>query len=240
MTERVAQKESQPIKTNRKFFLLILGSIGGIIIFGGLVFLLAGRSNYIQGWILLAICFIILFLSVYSFRYRKDLVEERRKPGPGVKKWDNLIVNLYQILLYILLIIAILDSGRFLWSPKLPFTVYFISALVLLLSSGLSLWALRVNDYFSSKVRIQYDRFHKVVSTGPYRYVRHPGYTGIIIMIFCLPLIMGSLWALIPAGNIAVLFIIRTALEDRTLLKELPGYPDYSRKVRFRLIPGIW
>ncbi|MCK4835568.1 MAG: isoprenylcysteine carboxylmethyltransferase family protein [Candidatus Aminicenantes bacterium] len=234
------QKKTPQAIDSKKFVKLILGSIFSIILFGVGLFFLAGRLDYVQGWVLLAICFIILIVSVFSLRKRKDLVKERRNPGPGVKKWDNFIIVLYQIFLYGLLIIAILDSGRFRWSPKFPMGIYILSGLILVLSSAFALWALRVNNFFSSKVRIQKERYHQVITTGPYRFVRHPGYTGVIFMILSLALIMGSLWALIPAGLIGILFVIRTVLEDRVLKEELSGYAEYARKVRYRLIPGIW
>lgn len=224
----------------KKYVMLIMFSVLGIIAFAGAIFLLAGRLDYYQGWVLVGICFLILFVSILSFRNEKELIAERRNPGPGVKKWDNIIIVLYQVFLYALIVVAILDSGRFHWSPPFPGWVYLISGGVILFFAAFSLWALKTNIYFSSKVRIQTDRNHRVISSGPYRIVRHPGYTGIIFMISSLAIILGSLWALIPAGFIVILFIIRTALEDNTLKKELSGYRDYARKVKFRLIPGIW
>jgi protein-S-isoprenylcysteine O-methyltransferase Ste14 len=96
------------------------------------------------------------------------------------------------------------------------------------------------NRFFSSTVRIQTDRGHEVVEGGPYRFMRHPGYVGAILLVTSISLVLGSLWALIPAGVVAVLLIIRTCLEDITLQRELTGYADYARRVRFRLVPGIW
>jgi protein-S-isoprenylcysteine O-methyltransferase Ste14 len=97
-----------------------------------------------------------------------------------------------------------------------------------------------VNNWFSSTVRIQMDRDQHVVQDGPYRYVRHPGYVGGILMAVSASLILGSLWALIPASIVVLLLVIRTYLEDTTLQKELPGYADYTKKVRYRLVPGLW
>ena len=96
------------------------------------------------------------------------------------------------------------------------------------------------NRYFSTLVRIQIDRGHTVATSGPYRYVRHPGYTGYSASFFGMSLALGSLWAIIPAGFLTCLFVVRTVLEDRTLQGELPGYGHYARRVRFRLLPGIW
>jgi protein-S-isoprenylcysteine O-methyltransferase Ste14 len=96
------------------------------------------------------------------------------------------------------------------------------------------------NTHFESYVRIQEDRAHKPVSSGPYQYVRHPGYVGMALSALSIPLTLGSWWALIPAGIAALLIVIRTALEDKTLHTELQGYAEYAKKVRYRLLPGIW
>ena len=116
-----------------------------------------------------------------------------------------------------------------------------IAALVIAaLAYAISPWAMRVNAYFSKIVRIQEDRGHSVVSSGPYRIVRHPTYLGTILFELVTPIMLGSLWALIPGALTALLFIVRTALEDRTLREELPGYQAYAERVRYRLLPGVW
>jgi protein-S-isoprenylcysteine O-methyltransferase Ste14 len=97
-----------------------------------------------------------------------------------------------------------------------------------------------INKFFSSVVRIQKDRGHKVIQDGPYKYVRHPGYVGIFFLAPAVPLILGSIWGLIPSGLFIIAIIIRTYLEDKTLHKELEGYKEYAKKVKYRLIPGIW
>ena len=97
-----------------------------------------------------------------------------------------------------------------------------------------------VNPFFEKTVRIQTDRGHRVVDTGPYAYVRHPGYVGFLGWILAAPLLLASVWAIVPALISVVGLVIRTALEDRTLRAELPGYPEYAARVRFRLIPGMW
>jgi protein-S-isoprenylcysteine O-methyltransferase Ste14 len=104
----------------------------------------------------------------------------------------------------------------------------------------LLLWAMVVNRFFSKSVRIQRERSHRVVSVGPYRYVRHPGYVGWILMSAAVPVILGSLWALVPAGLAVAGMMVRTALEDRLLRADLEGYEEYAVKVRSRLLPGIW
>ena len=122
----------------------------------------------------------------------------------------------------------------------MPWFIQAVALVGLALACGLVFWVTAANTYLSRLVRIQEDRGHQVVTTGPYRFVRHPMYAGLVVLIPCLPLFLGSWWALVPAGLIAILFVIRTALEDRTLRAELPGYAEYAQHVRYRLLPGIW
>jgi protein-S-isoprenylcysteine O-methyltransferase Ste14 len=101
-------------------------------------------------------------------------------------------------------------------------------------------WVMATNTYLSEVVRIQEERGHRVIKDGPYQFIRHPMYFGVILAVLCVPLALGSWWSLIPAALIVILFIIRTALEDRTLQAELPEYKDYADVVRYRLFPGVW
>jgi protein-S-isoprenylcysteine O-methyltransferase Ste14 len=157
-----------------------------------------------------------------------------------MKRWDKWYFAFTTPLYLLTLVIAGLDAGRFHWTAELPVWVYALSALVYVLGQGIHLWAKHTNRFFSSVVRIQLDRGQQVCRDGPYRLVRHPGYVGGQLFSIVTPLILGSLWALIPAGVAAVLLIVRTALEDRTLQRELPGYTAYAQEVRYRLVPGIW
>ena len=144
----------------------------------------------------------------------------------------------YLIFLIGIIIISGLDF-RFKWSVVPPWAVIvgFMASIPAVVIISLSA---RENTYLSDVVRIQEDRGHRVCTTGPYHYVRHPMYVGIIIMVFMLPLLLGSLYALIPAGLTASTFVVRTALEDKTLKMELSGYQEYAQKTRYRLLPGIW
>ena len=136
--------------------------------------------------------------------------------------------------------VAALDGGRYHWSPPLSPVVYSVGYVLLAFGYVLMLWAMWTNRFFSAVVRIQTDRGHAVVQEGPYRFVRHPGYVAITPLLAATPFALGSFWALIPAGLGVVLFVIRTALEDAALQRELPGYAEYARKVRYRLVPGVW
>jgi protein-S-isoprenylcysteine O-methyltransferase Ste14 len=171
---------------------------------------------------------------------RTDLIEERLRPGKGMKRWDRLYFFVNTPLYFLILVLAALDAGRFGWSPRLPAGVYVAAYLLYALGQGIFLWAKRQNRYFSTVVRIQKDRGQSVCQEGPYRFVRHPGYVGGLVFTLVTPLLLGSLWALIPAVLSDAALVIRTGLEDATLRRELPGYQDYSRQVRYRLVPKLW
>ena len=211
-----------------------------LLVFMIIIFVSAGRLTYWQGWVYCGASLVLFLTSSVSFVNKTDVVEERAKPGPGIKWWDKVFFAFYLPMYLAVYSVACLDAGRFGWSPPLPAVVYVLGYLALFLAHYLVMWAMWVNTFFSSTVRIQSDRGHTVVQDGPYRLIRHPGYVGAIIMPTCFSLVLGSLWGLIPSGIIAVLLIIRTYLEDMTLQKELPGYAAYAEKVRYRLVPGIW
>jgi len=135
--------------------------------------------------------------------------------------------------------LAGLDAGRFRWSSTPP-SLRILGWLGLLAAGGMGWWSMSADTYLSHMVRIQHDRGHRVVTTGPYQYVRHPMYVGTILFALGVPLVLGSCWALVPGGSIGVLFVVRTALEDRMLRDQLSGYKEYAERVRYRLLPGIW
>lgn len=131
-----------------------------------------------------------------------------------------------------------MDGGRFQFS-HVPSGLYIASYVMFVCSLVLIYWSMWANRFFSTNVRIQSDRGHSVIQTGPYRFIRHPGYLGMIIMWISIALVLGSLLALFPAVTVMIILTVRTSLEDRVLQRELPGYSAYTRKVRFRLFPGI-
>ena len=204
------------------------------------VFLLAGHLDYWQGWLFTSILIALVISVSIFFTDKKDLLQERFHPGPGIKSWDKIFFRIYLLISACIFVISALDTGRFNWSPPLPLFVYIIAYVILLLSIFVIFWAMGVNKFFSSRVRIQTDRGHYVIQNGPYRFVRHPGYLAGIFTLISLPLAFGSLFGLIPACMAIVSLIIRTAMEDKFLRDELPGYSDYARKVRFRLFPSLW
>ncbi len=176
---------------------------------------------------------------------------ERRHPGllaerqniekvKIAKAWDKVLAPLMALSVgFPLVIVAGLDH-RFGWSPVFPLWLIMFGIILIALGYAFAVWAFVENRFFSSVVRIQADRGHVVCDSGPYRIVRHPGYAGNILPLLGIVLALGSLWTLIPAAVALVIAVIRTALEDRTLQEELPGYQEYTRRVRYRLFPGIY
>ena len=229
-------------ETKKKFSSrkMMIRSFISIIAIGAAIFALAGRLDYWQGWLFFSIFLIFMIAASVFFVKKPDLIQERIRPGPGVKWWDKIIFVLYVPMTFLVTLLAALDAGRFHWSPQLPIVLYPVMFVLILTSYCIIYWAMWTNDFFSSRVRIQTDRGHYVVTEGPYRYVRHPGYVGMIIFTPASAVLLGSIYTLIPAAITIILLIIRTYLEDVTLQKELPGYTDYVKKVRFRLIPCIW
>lgn len=218
----------------------LLKSLSGVVLVVLIVFVSAGKWMYWQGVLYIALTITILIIVFLSVADNRELINERLKPGKGIKSWDKAYWTLSTPLFFVSVILAALDSGRFHWSPDLPVYVYVIASVLYIAGNLMFAWARRTNNFFSSVVRIQKDRGHAVCQDGPYKYVRHPGYLGGLLYTFVTPLILGSLWALIPTGVTVVLMLIRTGLEDKTLEDELEGYKEYKTKVKYRLIPYVW
>ena len=158
----------------------------------------------------------------------------------NAKPWDKVLAPLMAVsIAYPVVIVAGLDH-RFDWSPEFPLWLNALGFILISLGYAFAAWALAENRFFYSVVLVQTDRGHVVCDSGPYRIVRHPGYAGNIFPLFGIVLALGSVWTLIPVAVASIISVIRTALEDQTLQEELPGYRDYARRVRYRLIPGIF
>lgn len=206
----------------------------------GILFLSAGKLNWVWGWVYLAVYVVSLsFNALFLLRISPETVAERGKIKSDAKRWDKLLGILIGIPTLASLVVAGLDE-RFGWGPELPTALHIAGLAVSLLGGVLFNWALISNAYFSRVVRIQSDRGHAVATNGPYRFIRHPGYVGMLLSLPGTLIMLGSLWALIPAALVTIAYIIRTALEDKTLHEELPGYREYAAQTRYRLLPGIW
>ncbi len=167
-----------------------------------------------------------------------DLRKERARPGPGGRSRRVRWLALPMLLGH--LIVAGLDVGRFGWSGPLPVVVQATALAGYAAGMGLSMWAMAANRFFSPVVRIQAERGHRLVSSGPYAVLRHPGYTGLIVASLCGGVALGSYWSLVPLAPFVGMFLRRTAMEDRFLLGGLEGYAGYAGRVRYRLVPGLW
>ena len=215
-------------------------SILGIAFMAALIFISSGHFNYWQGWIYFGLNLAFVAATAVILRNDPGLVAERLHPGKGIKWWDKGYYLLSTPLYFAAVIIAGLDAGRRHWSPYPTAALYVLALAAYIGGQGLFLWAKKANTYFSSVARIQTERGQIVCREGPYRFCRHPGYLGGLMFGLATPVVLGSIWALLPQALAAVLLVLRTGLEDRMLKKELLWYTDYAKAVRFRLVPGLW
>lgn len=206
----------------------------------GLLFLAAGRIDWPAAWLLITLyALYLLAFGIWGIRKAPELLQERSRVSANVKTWDKWINIIYTLLLVSLFVIAGFDVMRYQWSSMSP-VLQILGTAGLSFAGGVIWWTIVENAYASRWARIQADRGQVVISSGPYRYIRHPMYAAIILLMPCVSLELGSWWGLVPAGLIAALFIIRTLFEDRMLQDELPGYGEYANRVRYRLLPGVW
>jgi protein-S-isoprenylcysteine O-methyltransferase Ste14 len=220
--------------------LYILDEVLGIFAMAVALFWSAGRLDWWAAWAAIGVWVAFyLAMDILLLRFNPGLMAERLSPPQGAKTWDRAIMSIFRLTTLARYILAGLDQ-RYGWTGGFPLAVQITAWVVCLLSYALLTWAMTFNTFFSQLVRIQSDRGHTVATQGPYRYVRHPGYVGMIVFEFAMSTLLASWWALLASGLCAGLLILRTALEDRTLQAELPGYADYARQVRYRLVPGIW
>lgn len=207
---------------------------------GVALFWSAGRIDWWPGWASLAVMFgWIVATAIIIMHWNPGLLAERVGSGKGAKRWDVAIVSLLGLLQLVRYIVAGLDE-RYGWTGGFPTTVQITALVFCVLGYALLTWATSVNAFFSRLVRIQSERAHTVVTGGPYGTVRHPAYLGAVVYELAVPFLLASWWSLILSVATAILLIVRTALEDRMLQAELEGYSAYSRRVRYRLVPGVW
>jgi protein-S-isoprenylcysteine O-methyltransferase Ste14 len=214
---------------------------GQMVVFDALIALLlfvsAGSIDWGYAWFYTAA--MVLIQLGGAFFMPLEVLAERGSKKENTEKWDRLVTGLILPSFLSMYLIAGLD---FRWhaSPQLGIALHLGAVLIFILGCALEMWAMAANGFFSTAVRIQFDRGHMVCSDGPYRYVRHPGYVGMILYYAATPIFLGSLWALIPASIVGILLVARTWLEDRTLHQKLPGYGEYAAHTPFRLVPGVW
>ncbi len=211
-----------------------------IAVQAAILFITAGSFNWVWAWVFLGIYLLSVSInSAFLLPSTPETVAERGR-AQEMKDWDKLVSGLWSLAQFLILpIVAGLDF-QFHWTKNFDFFWHMAGAVLFTLGLGLFGWALITNTYFSTVARIQHDRGQTVCSTGPYHYVRHPGYAGAILQSIGIALLLGSWWSLIPGFVAVLLMILRTSLEDHLLQAELIGYEEYACRVRYRLIPGFW
>ena len=212
-----------------------------LLLMAAALFLSAGTLQWPHGWWFMAAFLILTVIAmIWLWRVNPEIfVARSRLTGKGTKDWDIVLLWMLLASFLAILIVAGLDDGRFHWAPAPPWAVG-LGHLLLILGYAGTGWPQAVNRHFEPSVRIQSDRDHHVITTGPYAYIRHPGYVFATILSVGIALALGSLWALLPAALVALVLVIRTRLEDATLQRELPGYAEYAAGVRYKWIPGVW
>ena len=218
--------------------LLGVGGLTATLI--AILFLSSGHLNWPMAWVYVGARTAIATASMYAIASKApQLLKERFRPGKDAKAWDRPLVTV-TMLFWPAILIAIGLDRRFGWSSEPTLAIRLVALMVSLLGDAFSKWAAASNKFYSRVIRIQRDREHTVVSEGPYRYVRHPGYAGALATALTTPIALGSWWALFPSGLMGLLLVFRTVLEDKTLHNELSGYAEYAEHTRYRLLPGIW
>jgi protein-S-isoprenylcysteine O-methyltransferase Ste14 len=211
-----------------------------LVILAVLLFVPAGRSTWTRGWLFLLVFTLLMFGAILYFRrVNPAMFATRSHVHPGTKRWDKVVIGLLFVAILAIAPAAGFDDGRFHWS-SMSWSLVALGYVLLIAGWVLFAWAETVNPFFEPGVRIQTERGHHVIDTGPYAIVRHPGYFASFLLFTGFALSLGSWLALIPAGFATLLLVLRTIWEDRTLHAELPGYVAYAQRVRFRLISGVW
>ncbi len=216
--------------------LLVMFSAAVTAAIGLVIFLIAGRRDLPLVWAYLGIVAALTMTALVLMD--PDLIKERIRPGPGAR--DRWIIYVIKFLAWAHLIVAALDLGRWELSDTVPRALAVAGLIGFASGFGLAVWAMIVNRFFSAVIRLQADRGHHLITTGPYRFVRHPGYAGVLLGLLASPLALGSWLSGIPMLIVAVLILRRLLMEDRFLHQQLEGYPAYAADVRYRLIPGVF
>jgi protein-S-isoprenylcysteine O-methyltransferase Ste14 len=215
--------------------LMVMMAIQAVVLFAS-----AGTLAWPAAWLYLALYVgsMIMAAAVIVPGHR-EVVEERGKGLAGAVSWDRYLATAQMFPLLGILVVAGL-AQRWGWEPRFPAWLVLVGAVLFIAGYAVALWAMAANRFFSQVVRIQTDRGHTVVTDGPYRVVRHPGYTGFIVSALGSALLLGSVWALLPWAAYLAVMVARTSLEDSTLARELSGYGEYRTSTRYRLVPHIW
>ena len=210
-------------------------------LFGALLFACAGTLEYARGWLFIGLFLALVVANgVYVLPRNPDVIAARGATGQqGTRTFDKVLMSLYTVVYLGQLGVAALDAGRLDWS-RLGWSWALAGAALMIVADLPVAAAMAVNRNLETTVRIQAERGHQVAASGPYRFVRHPMYVGMLLQLPAASLVLGSAWSLALAGVCAALMVVRTALEDRALRRDLPGYAEYATRTRYRLVPGVW
>jgi protein-S-isoprenylcysteine O-methyltransferase Ste14 len=243
MSHNASVKQEMTPEIKRGAISWIVKALAGLVFMAALLFLSAGRWNWAWGWVFLGLFAAASIVHVLILMPTNPALLAERAKGireEGAKGWDKLVTSFAAGLLPLA---AWLISGldvRLTWSSPMPLALQVGGAVGFALGWAILLWATASNAFFSTTVHIQTERGHTVQTGGPYRFVRHPGYVGAILYQLATPFLLGSWWALVPMVLSVPLYVVRTALEDKTLHEELDGYREYAQQTRYRLLWGIW
>ncbi len=233
----VQQPEAKP-EGNRGGLRFLIKAVVGLLITAAILFIPAGRLGWTMGWVCIGAY--LLAQGVTALVIDPELLTERETRHKDAKKWDMVLLSFWGLASALAPMVMAGLNVRFGWLPRMSLAVQICGLVLFLLGWAITIWTMTSNLFFSKVVRIQRDRGQTVATGGPYRYVRHPGYVGASAQSLATPLILGSVWALIPGVLGVLLLVIRTVLEDKTLQEELDGYKEYAGRVRYRLLPGVW
>jgi protein-S-isoprenylcysteine O-methyltransferase Ste14 len=219
---------------------IVSRSVATLLILVLFLFVPAGSISWARGWLFLLVVVILLgAAALYLWRINPEIFAARSRIHPGTKRWDRILLGFLFPAMIAIVPVGALDDARFHWS-RVSWWFVGLGYFLLTIALAITTWAQAVNRFFEPGVRIQTERGHHVVDTGPYAIIRHPGYLAACLLFAGIALALGSWWALIPAAFAALLIIMRTKWEDRMLHAELDGYAAYAKRVRFRLVPGVW
>ncbi|HPH97374.1 MAG TPA: isoprenylcysteine carboxylmethyltransferase family protein [Anaerolineaceae bacterium] len=217
---------------------LLVASLPALILFTS-----SGRLDWWEAWVMVGVMAVTTGASrALIMKKQPDLVTERASwtKASGAKAWDLKLMPFVAIYGPVLFWLGAGLDKRWNATPALPAWLEGAAFLIILAGYAFSTWAFLENRFFAAVVRIQTDRGQVVVQSGPYHFVRHPGYAGAVLGYLLTPVALGALWAYVPGILLIGAVVLRTALEDRTLMAELPGYQEYAQKTKWRLLPGVW
>ena len=221
---------------------LIVHTVIWLVILGAILFLSAGTLDWPEAWVLLIGSGALGLVSALIIARHDPALMRERMRGPiqsQQKPWDKALLVVVFVLCLAMFIVAGLDAVRYRTS-NMPLWLEVTGAAGIALGIYIFHVVMRTNSYATAVVRIQNERGHQVISTGPYAFVRHPMYSGAILYFLGIALLLGSWYAVGIAVALIALFGLRAVWEEQTLIDELPGYAAYAERVRYRLIPGIW